>query len=211
MNLIRTLLLGFGLLLVTLKGYANQAEQALDSQLKNLRSLQADFVQTIRAADDRVLQQSSGSMALQRPGKFRWFVKEPNKQLIIANNRKLWIYDEDLAQVTIQLVNKTQNTPAFLLSDDNQRILRKFAVTELKTHRASVKNFLLQPKTKDNLFSSLQLNFENTNLAQIIMTDALGQVTTIKFTSVRADKTLDSKLFEFTMPAGVEIIDQTRA
>ncbi len=183
------------------------AAQELDSQLKHLHSLQATFKQTIRSADDRILQQSTGTMALQRPGKFRWMVEDPNKQLIIANNDKLWIYDEDLSQLTIQSVAKSQNTPAFLLSDNNQNILKKFAITKIKLGEAEVKGFLLHPKQEDGLFTSLQLIFKQNRLSQIIMTDGLGQTTTIEFSKIKANAKLAAQLFSFNPPPGVEIID----
>lgn len=187
---------------------AESAEKLLEIQLNGLKSLQANFQQTIRAADDRVLQESSGTMALQRPGKFRWKVNKPNKQLIIANNNKLWVYDEDLAQVTIQPVSKTHNTPAFLLSDDNHDLLRKFSVTQIKEENATRKSFLLQPKQKDSMFSSLQLVFKQDKLYQIIMTDGLGQITTITLTAIKINPTFSSEQFILRVPAGVEVINQ---
>lgn len=184
-----------------------QAAQELDSQLKHLHSLQANFKQTIRSADDRILQQSTGTMALQRPGKFRWMVEDPNKQLIIANNDKLWIYDEDLSQLTIQSVAKSKNTPAFLLSDNNQNILKKFSITKIKLGETEAQGFLLQPRQKDSLFTSLQLIFKQNVLSQIIMTDGLDQTTTIKFSKSKANAELAAQIFSFHPPQGVEIVD----
>jgi outer membrane lipoprotein carrier protein len=181
--------------------------QQLDNQLANLHSLQANFRQTIGTADGRVLQQSTGTMALQRPGKFRWVVEKPNKQLIIANHNKLWIYDEDLAQVTLQTVKKSQGMPAFLLSDDNQDILQKFKVSLVQTNEGGIKSFLLQPKQKDNLFSSMQLSFKQNMLQQIVMIDGLDQITTIKFSALKANSALSPGLFSFVPLPGVEVID----
>ncbi|MDF2868383.1 MAG: lolA, partial [Gammaproteobacteria bacterium] len=95
----------------------------------------------------------------------------------------------------------------FLLSDDNENILKKFAVTKLKTDGAEIKGFLLQPKQKDSLFTSLQLIFKQNVLQKIIMTDGLGQITTIQFTKVKANTELTAQLFSFNPPQGVEIID----
>lgn len=184
----------------------NQAAQELDGLLNNLHSLRADFKQTIQTEDARILQQSTGTMALQRPGKFRWQVESPSKQLIIANGGKLWIYDQDLAQVTVQPVAKTQATPAFLLSDNNQNLLNRFTVQQLETKKVGIHDFLLLPKQNDELFTSLQLTFQNSSLQQIIMQDGLGQITVIKLSNLQFNTNIAEQLFKFNPPAGVDII-----
>lgn len=207
MKLIR-LCLVLLLLCFTTTYAGSMASQTLSEQLKQLQSMQADFIQTTKAMDDRVLQQSSGSMALQRPGKFRWVIEKPNKQLIIANNNKLWIYDEDLAQVTVKSMNNGYNSPALLLSNSNDDLIKKFSISQPSSQLAGTKMFLLQPKQKHELYTSLQLFFaaKGNSLQKIVMTDGLGQITTVSFKHARINTPIASNLFQMTIPHGVEVI-----
>jgi outer membrane lipoprotein carrier protein len=67
----------------------------LTQLLNNLKSSKADFTQTIMNGRGQILQQTSGTMTLQRPGRFRWEVRVPNKQLLMADGQRIWFYDVD--------------------------------------------------------------------------------------------------------------------
>src|SRR5687768_9284600 len=82
--------------------YAGSSTDTLNQLLRNIRSMRADFIQTLMDNNGKMIQQSWGKMALQRPGQFRWETKRPNEQLIVANGSRLWIYDPDLQQVVVR-------------------------------------------------------------------------------------------------------------
>ena len=86
--------------------HAASASADLAGLLNKVQSMKANFIQTVYDKRGKVTQKSSGRMALQRPGKFRWDVAKPMPQLIIANGTKLWIYDPDLEQLTIRSIKK---------------------------------------------------------------------------------------------------------
>jgi outer membrane lipoprotein carrier protein len=83
---------------------------ALSVFLQTSRSGRADFTQVVtlppRASDSgtRVARtrSSSGSFAFQRPGRFRFVYAAPLPQTIVADGKTLWLYDEDLNQVTVR-------------------------------------------------------------------------------------------------------------
>src|SRR5690242_12941666 len=79
----------------------------LTQVLNNVHSMRANFTQTVYDNLGKAIQQSTGKMAMQRPGQFRWQVVRPLPQLIIANQTRLWIYDPDLEQVTIRAFKTT--------------------------------------------------------------------------------------------------------
>lgn len=183
------------------------ASTDLMNALGGLHTMRAHFMQNIHDSRGRVLDQSEGDMALQRPGKFRWEILQPQSQLVIANNNIVWIYDKDLEQATKQ---KQQNgnglSPALLLSAPNEKLLQNFVITH-----PSENQFLLKPKKgADALFSSLTLVFKGQELSSMRMEDKLGQLTQIKFYDIKLNQTLPSPLFVFTPPRGVDVIDQVR-
>lgn len=192
------------------------ASSAQDSQAQDLlqvlspiRSLQADFVQTILDNHGKAVQKSEGKLALLRPGQFRWKVERPIPQLIIANNSRLWIYDPDLEQVVIRPVAKeVGRTPAFLLSNVNTAIARDFVVRRMQAPQ-HWQWFSLTPKVKDGMFRVIELGFLNNQIKEMRMQDNLGHNTIIQFHHVRENENLSASLFQFHAPAKVDVIDET--
>src|SRR5437016_1696485 len=123
------------LLLLTCNVFAASTSD-LSNVLNSIRTMKANFIQTVYDNRGKAIQQSKGQMALARPGKFRWDVKKPIPQLIIANNTKLWIYDPDLQQVTIKsLQHVTGETPALLLSHENNVLENDYKVSETNENK----------------------------------------------------------------------------
>jgi outer membrane lipoprotein carrier protein len=185
--------------------YANVASQQLTTQLENIHTMQAVFNQQVIDKNGKLIQKSTGKMALQRPGKFRWEVTHPLSQLIVTNSSRLWIFDPDLDQVTIRSLSKEAGeTPALLLSNRTITLTKDFRVTMKGS------SFLLQPKNNDSMFAEIEMNFVNNEIRDMILRDHLGQTTQIQFSHVVLNKAISSALFVFKIPPHVDVIDETR-
>lgn len=181
----------------------------LTSLLNSVRSMRSDFTQTVYDNHGKVAQVSTGKLALERPGKFRWEVKKPIPQTLIANQSRLWIYDPDLQQVTIRSLKKAAgDTPALLLSHETVDINRDYTVKE-KPSKDGLRWFLLVPKKSDNMFEAIQMGFSAGNINQMRLQDHLGHTTGIKFSNTETNVNLSANLFSFTPPADVDVIDET--
>src|SRR5215469_12590907 len=106
MRMLSRFVLALGLVLLSFTACAQESVQDLLQVLGPIHSLRADFEQTILDNRGKAVQKSQGKLAIQRPGQFRWDVKRPIPQLIVANNTRIWIYDPDLEQVVIRPVAK---------------------------------------------------------------------------------------------------------
>ena len=178
LNPYKLIFLGLLLLLT-----ANQvlAEDQLSQLLNNLQSSRSNFTQTVMNSKGQILQQLSGRMAIQRPGRFRWEVTQPNRQLLIADGKRIWFYDIDLQKITIQ-TQKTadSDSPAALLSNSPKNLTQQFVIHPLM----DVQGFTLFPKNKNALFQSITLIFEKNRLREMRLTDKLDQQTVINFSQV---------------------------
>lgn len=185
-----------------------QAARALNARLTAVGSLQADFQQETLDARGSRQQVLQGKMSVQRPGYFRWDTVSPFPQLIIADGSRVWLYDPDLAQVTVQKMDKqVGNTPALLLSGDPAAITKSFDIT--KSGEGANEVYLLKPKAKDALFESLQVSFDGKGvLTGMALKDSLGSRTLIRFGNVKLNPALDRKLFKFNPPKGVDVINE---
>ena len=96
---------------------------SLESFLQGLNSLEVDFTQILMNENGRELERASGVLYLKKPGKFYWNYQHPYSQKIITNGKILWIFDEDLEQVTIKNIdNSISKTPAgIILADEINR------------------------------------------------------------------------------------------
>lgn len=93
------------LLSISTAGFSETPDVLLQTKLNSIRSMTAVFKQSVKAKH-RVVSRSSGTMALQRPGRFRWQTLQPMAQLMVADGQKIWIYDKDLEQVTVKTQKK---------------------------------------------------------------------------------------------------------
>jgi outer membrane lipoprotein carrier protein len=185
--------------------FSDDAARLLQSKLNEFKSMTASFSQVVKSKK-QILQRSSGKFWLQRPGKFRWYTLSPLKQLIVADGKILWIYDKDLEQVTKKKQAKLGGTPALFLSGFDDALQRDFAVKNRKIR--SSQSFELTPKNSHTNFSKVLLVFKKDKLAQIQLTDLLGQVTSVTLKNTRLNPAISSKLFYFKPPKGVDVINQ---
>ncbi len=190
--------LGLALLLFSVAEVTQaSALDVLTQRLNNLQSARADFVQTVIDGRGQIIQQNSGQMTLQRPGFFRWQVKQPSQQLLVADGQRIWFYDIDLQQVMIQKQQMMgANSPAALLSSSTKNLANQFYVKQL----ANGQGFKLFPKDKNALFHSIILVFQADQLREMRLFDKLGQQTAVDFSHFEKNPVLSLQTFHFMMP-----------
>lgn len=211
MTAIRKLLHKISLAILFLPVAASAADSdELASVLNHMQTMSAQFTQTIYDNRGKAIQQSTGSMALMRPGKFRWEVKKPSPQIVIANNQRLWIYDPDLEQVTIRsLTSEAGEAPALLLSHQNASLATIYNI-QIDHQKQDLHWFTLVPKQKDNSFASVKMGFDNNKeLKAMLLQDQIGHSTRVQFVKVEVNGKLSPDLFNFKAPAGTDVIDET--
>jgi outer membrane lipoprotein carrier protein len=184
--------------------YAQSAADILSTKLNNLKTLKADFSQSVQDKNGNELQHSRGNMALMRPGLFRWETQLPNQQLIIADGKTIWIVDKDLQQVTKQKQNSENNTPGLLLSDSVDHLASRFTITH-EDKKNTI--FKLVPKGKKDLFQSVELFFNHETLSKMILHDGLGQTTVITFDNSESNTNLSRDLFSYTPPQHYDVME----
>lgn len=179
------------------------AAKRLNKLLTNTKSMTANFTQTTKGATNGTFK---GSMSVQRPNNFRWETKSPSEQLIVANGNSMWIYDKDLEQATKQGVDsQVGNTPALLLSGDPSKIDKNFKITQ---PYADKNYYVLYPKSEDASFKNLSVSFSSGKPVMMVLNDTLGQTTSIKFSGIKMNPSINGSQFKFTPPKGVDVINQ---
>jgi outer membrane lipoprotein carrier protein len=184
----------------------DQAAAQLRKQLDAMNSLQGDFVQTTYDKKGAEQETSSGNFMLMRPGKFYWKTLQPMPQLLVSNNKTIWLYDSDLETVNERaFTDDLRETPALLLSADIEQLRKSFTVTRDEKEKTAEK-YTLTPKVTEGMFQHLTLIFKANQLTEFAIQDSLGQLTRCVLTNVQRNKTLPEEKFFFIPPEGVEIL-----
>jgi outer membrane lipoprotein carrier protein len=204
----------FGLLLC-LAGPAHAAT-ALDekesaavvrSYLNATTSFQAAFIQTQVDEQGRQLEDGRGDIWLQRPGQFRWQYEQPWPRLIIASENTVWLYDEELEQVTVRnLDGELERTPVALLVGDGSE-LERYHLSGIRTETGLV-TVTLKPREKGGDFREINMTFGGNQLKQLRLVDNFAQTTEIEFFVIIKNKPAAQNLFTFVVPDGVDVIDE---
>ncbi|KTD60669.1 Outer-membrane lipoprotein carrier protein precursor [Legionella santicrucis] len=180
--------------------------ELLQAKLNGIRSMAANFKQSVKAKH-RVVSRSSGTMALQRPGRFRWQTVQPMAQLMVADGQRIWVYDKDLEQVTVKKQSKgLGGTAALFLSGYDDTVTRDFNVSQNGMGDELV--FDLKSKSPKAGFQRIKLIFRKELLTGLELYDQLGQVTTVQLSQIKLNPKLTSNMFQFKTPKGVDVVQQ---
>ena len=172
----------------------------------------ADFLQksTIKAMD--IADLAAGKVFIKYPGMMRWEYEKPDKQVIVTDADKLWIYRPDDNQVM------TGEAPTFFRDgkgasflSDIRLIRQKFDISLGDGEKKESEMFFhlkLVPieKTMDITKIRLLISKQTFNVLQIITQNSYGDETRIDLINSAFGGNLDDSLFSFSIPEGVDVL-----
>lgn len=176
--------------------------------VQNLQTYQASFEQV--QPDETLFQQNraSGSFVLQRPGQLRWTYKTPEPQQIVSDGVNVWVYDEELDQVTVQSLDRVEaDFPLSWLLYREPLSIRFTILPGQKKDGVSWYN--LKPK-QGTFFQSLEVAIKNGQLVQIWMYQNADNVTKVAFKQIAQNQPVKADQFVFIPPKGVDVIGQAQ-
>ena len=178
----------------------------LQKKLNDIQTMKASFKQVVKAKK-RVVSNSSGNMALSRPGRFRWHTKSPMEQLVIADGKQLWVYDVELEQVTVKKQQQgLGGTAALFLSGYDDTLTHDFDVSKRRQNNKDY--YDLKAKSEKENFQRVKLIFADKELKGLEFYDQLGQHTIVHLSDIKTNPKLQKNLFQFTPPRGVDVVKQ---
>ena len=175
--------------------------------LSATQSAKGEFEQKVVDQGGRIVQQSRGTLAFKRPGKFRWTYVKPYAQIIVGDGTRVWIYDEDLRQVTVRRVDQAlTSTPAALLAGNNEA-MRAFRISD-EGAKDGLEWLEAVPRDKEGGFERVRMGFGSGGLEAMEFYDSFGQITLLRFTSLARNPGLDPSTFRFSPPKGADIVGE---
>jgi outer membrane lipoprotein carrier protein len=179
-------------------------EKYLDDFLNSTKTLEANFSQVLRTSKGEILQQTEGTFYLQRPGKFRWNYKSPYEQVIVSDGERIWIYDVDLEQVTVQKQAESLPATPMALLQDGSKLYQSYNVTPLD-NKDGIYRLKLVSKSSDTDFAEIVVGLDASGLRFMQLHDQFQQVTDIVFSDLQTNQQLAKEIFTFIPPDGVDV------
>jgi outer membrane lipoprotein carrier protein len=181
------------------------ATSELLALLSPVKGISADFTQDTFNSKGIVQQHNEGLLKAKEPNRFFWKTAEPFPQEIITDGKTLWVYDPDLAQVSVKPFEENYSkTPAMLFAGNAAVISEQFTVEKMPDHPQGYR--LLPKKQQRDLFESLEMTFDKGLPASMTILDAMQQRTVIFFSKVIINPVIADSAFRFDVPAGVEVL-----
>jgi outer membrane lipoprotein carrier protein len=168
----------------------------------------ADFLQesTIKAME--ITDFASGRVYVRYPGMMRWEYEKPERQAIITDGHKLWIYRPLDNQVM------TGNAPVFFRDgkgasflSDIRLVRQKFTITLHPPEGEYLYELRLVPREKTLNISQIRLYVvpRAFTIARIVTLDDYGDDTRIDIVNPQFNVELDPALFKFDIPKGADV------
>jgi len=196
------------LLIMAQSSFAQTGAQSLQANLQGYQQLSGQFTQLISSEKSTHTQTSTGAFWVTKPNKFRWHYITPYVQQIISNGTNVWIYDEDLEQVSIKQASNTIASSPLAIILGSASLAELFEVTE-RIDKEGLEWFSLVPKGEDSGFELIKLAFQHGKLSRMLLHDSFGQRTRLLFSDVAVHTPIDEQLFEFEVPQGADVFDET--
>ncbi len=182
------------------------AVDTLRDFVRDVKTGQAAFTQTVTSADGTRKKTSSGEFEFQRPNRFRFSYVKPFQQLIVADGQKVWMWDADLNQASSRRIAQALgSTPAALLAGAS---LEPDFMLSAEPSKDGLDWALALPRAKDGAFQSMRVGFKGKDLSVVEITDSFGQRSRLDFWRFNANVAIAAERLRFVPPAGADVIEQ---
>ena len=198
----------------TAPGYVHQLEAAY----KNVRTLQASFLQTY-SESGRVSRAESGVAYFRRPGKMRWEYASPEKNLFIVDGKFAWFFvpaDRTVSRVAAR-DSADWRTPLALLAGEMKvgRVCSKVELAPTQPENPSVirLNCSIRGTEREAKSGSphdtafFDIAKSTGQLESVVVVGAAGVRMEMKFSNWRFDPPAPDSLFQFQPNKGIAIVD----
>ena len=189
------------------QSFADDSE-ALQQQPAAIKSFKAEFSQQVTDSQGEAIMQGEGNIALQQPMMIRWQQQSPDDTLFVSNGDKTYYFDSFAEQVTIMNTHSLiDSTPFVLLTSKDPEQWAKYQVVATDVGFSVTPNKGVESQVEK---LDIRFNAQEQGLASLTVLDTSGQQSLFTFKDAKVNEALATQTFEFTIPEGVEVDDQSQ-
>ena len=205
-------------------GSAGEADQPklkdimnkLQTRYDEVNSLEARFSQISKIVNVEGNFTGKGRVYFQKPGKMRWEYQRPDEQVVVSDGKKIWFYrpkDKQVIESPITQAFSGKTPVNFLMGIGNLK--KDFDITLLenpKGEEAGPYRLELIPKDEmpDVKKIILQVSRDDFLVRDIRVYDFFLNLNQITLGGIALNRELSEKLFRFSPPKGVKVIQPHR-
>lgn len=188
----------------------------IQARYEQTRDLQADFKQSTRIEGFATPISSLGRVYIKKPGRLRWDYREPNVEEIYVNGNDVMMYVPEHKQVLVgKLTQMSASQAPLQLLQGVAKLDEQFEIEPTQGNKRGeggipLLTLLPKPTEPDSARTLERIVVEVQPKTYFIKTVSLheisGNVSTFHFTNLKPNTGLKNKLFEFEVPAGVEVV-----
>jgi outer membrane lipoprotein carrier protein len=196
---------------------AAELAAALQKKYATVRDFSADFVQTYRGGVLNRQMKDTGRVMVRKPGKMRWEYKTPEEKLFVSDGTSIYWYvpQDRQAEKRPMPADDQASTPALFLAGKGD-ITRDFTPALVERPAGQTEGTVslkLVPRTPQAEYDWLIIVVDPTTLSirGLVTGDSQGGTSSFSFTNMKENVGLADKLFTFTPPRGVEVVNESPA
>ncbi len=186
---------------------------AVDRKYNHLHTLQCNFTEIYSGAGmDR---SETGTLWLKKPGKMRWEYRSPREKLFVGDGKYAWFYvpgEQQVRKTETRKLEDLRSPLAFLLGKTKlEKELPGLSVAQ-EAKPLNAGDIVLKgvPRAMAGRVTQVLLEITPEDwIRRIVIDEADGSRTEYLFSDQRADVKLPDQRFEFTVPKGVEVVDES--
>jgi outer membrane lipoprotein carrier protein len=190
----------------------NDLIDGVQRSFAKMTDFEADFIQKDQNPLNRN-RQASGHLYLMRPRKMRWEYKTPEDQYFISDGKTVYFYVPSDHQVNREAVKDTFDDRMPLMFLLGRSDLRN-EFTRFELNPADEKPFLegtqvvrMYPKRKTDIKDVvMEADPANYQIRRLLLRHNDGSRSEFIFSNIRVNTGLKASMFDFTVPAGVQVV-----
>ena len=192
---------------------ANEILHRVEQTSAGIRTLEADFTQTLRVPLLGSDQTSAGRLYQRKPDRFLMRFTQPAGDVMVADGEHFWIYypSSDRTQVIRTSIAQGGEQADFqkqFLSNATARFVATLNGVEAVAGRPAYALTLVPRGESPYKVIRIWVDREDGMVRRFEMTEENDSVRRLELRNLRVNQPIDDGLFTFTPPAGTHVFDQ---
>ena len=192
---------------------ANEILRRVETTAAGIRTLEADFTQSLRVPLLNTNQTSTGKLYQRKPDRFLMRFTEPAGDVMVADGRYFWIYypSTDRTQVVRTSIAEGGEQADFqkqFLSNATERFVATMNGQEAVDGRAAWSLTLVPKRESPYKVIRIWVDRQDFLVRRFEMTEENNSVRRVELRNLKVNEPISDALFTFTPPAGAHIFEQ---
>lgn len=187
---------------------ADDLARRVQTRYQTVRDFSADFAQTTRSAMLPQTTTEHGRVRILKPSRMRWDYLEPDRKIVGADGDETYFYViADRVVTFTPLPAPGEEDTALMFLAGRGDLTRDYRTHMPASQPAGEWHLALTPHTsQDYAYLVLVVDRKTLQIRGLDTYDEQGGLSSIRFTNYRENQGMKPGEFEFTPPAGVEVI-----